>query len=92
MEQTLCTPLPLRQLTLGAQPVALSNAAYARFTSDPSKVGVWTRHQRHRLQSPPAVPPESEEPRHHRLPPRQAEISVGLAQLSPVSFLSLQVK
>lgn len=70
--------------------VLLKNV-YTSHTSvscDPSKVSLWTHGERHRLQGPPAVPPESEEPRHQRLPPCQAEVSVGLAQLSPVSFSS----
>lgn len=66
--------------------------SYVGVHCDPSKVGVCTDSERHRLQGPPAVPPKSEEPRHQRLPSCQAKISVGLAQLSPVSLLSQQVK
>lgn len=61
--------------------------SWCLFPFDLSKVGVRTHCERHRLQGPAAVPPESEEPRHDRLPPSQAQISVGLAQLSPVSLL-----
>lgn len=51
---------------------------------DPSKVRLWSGGERHRLQGPPALPPEGEEPGHRWLPTCQAKISVGLAQLSPV--------
>lgn len=48
--------------------------------------------QLQRLRHPYAaeVPPESEEPGDGRLPPQQATLLLGVAQLSPVSLMSCQ--
>lgn len=62
--------------------------SHASVFYDPSKVSLWTYSERHWLQSPPTVPPDSKEPRHQWLPPCQAEIWLGLAQLSPVGLLT----
>lgn len=78
MEQTLCAPLLLS--------VFLRTVQYSvSLLSAPPKVSLRTCGARHRLQGSAAVPSEGEEPRYLWLPPCQATVSVGLAQLSPVS-------